>query len=94
MNRLTERLVPAAVVAALAVAGCQSTPPVQRTAAVQPEILVVHPDGSMEFRDRLMPVDDVIIYEDGRGGEKAAIRIRREPLHPDIFRDTIVVERR
>lgn len=93
MNRLTERLVPVVTVAALALAGCQSAPPMQ-TAAVGPEILVVHPDGSMEFRDRLMPPGDVIIYEDGRGGEKAAVRVRREPLHPDFFRDTIVVERR
>jgi hypothetical protein len=80
--------------ASLAVAGCQSAPPVQQSAAAEPEILVVHPDGTMQFRDRLMSEEDVIIYADGRGGEKAAIRVRREPLHPDFFRDTIIVERR
>jgi hypothetical protein len=82
------------VLAGVAVAGCQSTPPLQQTAAVEPEILVVYPDGTMQFRERVMPEEDVIIYEDGRGGEKAAVRVRREPLHPDFFRDTIVVERR
>ena len=50
-------------------------------------------DGSMWLRDRPMPERDVIIYADGTGGEKAAVRIRMEPLHPDFFRDTIVVER-
>lgn len=40
-----------------------------------------------------MPDQDVVIYEDGFGGERAAVRIRMEPLHPDFFRDTIIVER-
>lgn len=58
-----------------------------------PEILTVRSDGSMWFRDRPLPERDVIIYPDGRGGEKAAVRVRVEPLHPDFFRDTIVVVR-
>lgn len=59
----------------------------------EPEILHIYPDGSMEFRGRPIPERDVVIYEDGYGGERAAVRIRMEPLHPDFFRDTIVVER-
>lgn len=59
-----------------------------------PEKLIVHPDGSIEFRNRLMADEDVIIYDDGFGGERAAVRVRMEPLHPDFFRDTIAVERR
>lgn len=59
----------------------------------EPEILHIYPDGSMEFRGRPIPERDVVIYEDGFGGERAAVRIRMEPLHPDFFRDTIVVER-
>jgi hypothetical protein len=48
----------------------------------------------MEFRNRLMATEDVVIYPDGFGGEKAAVRIRLEPFRSDFFRDTIVVERR
>jgi hypothetical protein len=76
----------------LAGAGCTSTP--VRESAEEPEKLIVHPDGTMEFRDRLMAEEDVVIYPDGFGGERAAVRIRLEPLHPDFFRDTIIVERR
>lgn len=59
----------------------------------KPEVLHIYPDGSMRFRGRPIPERDVVIYEDGFGGERAAVRIRMEPLHPDFFRDTIVVER-
>ena len=74
------------------VSGCASGPPVTGVDASQPEILTVREDGSMWFRERLMPERDVIIYADGTRGEKAAVRIRIEQLHPDFFRDTIVVE--
>jgi|GEM_PF-4392733 len=47
----------------------------------------------MKFRGHPIPKKDVVIYEDGDGGEKAAVRIRVKPLHPDFFRDSIVVER-
>ena len=81
------------LVLALTLAGCGYSP--VRTADRQgPEKLIVYADGNMEFRDRPIHEQDVIIYEDGYGGEKAAVRIRMEPLHPDFFRDTIVVERR
>lgn len=73
--------------------GCAGQQPGPATELRAPEILTVRDDGSMWFRDRPMAKRDVIIYEDGMGGEKAAVRIRMEPLHPDFFRDTIVVVR-
>jgi hypothetical protein len=78
----------------LLAAGCTGTPLREAAAAAGPEKLIIHPDGSMIFRERLMAAEDVVIYPDGFGGEKAAVRIRYEPVHPDFFRDTIVVERR
>ena len=77
----------------LIAAGCTHSP-VAASGPKTPEKLVIHPDGSMVFRNRPISENDVVIYEDGFGGEKAAVRIRMEPLHPDFFRDTIVVERR
>ncbi len=74
-------------------AGCAANPPVARVDDALPEILTVREDGSMWFRERPIPERDVIIYSNGTRGEKAAVRIRMEPLHPDFFRDTIVVER-
>ena len=35
----------------------------------EPEILYILPDGTMEFKGRIMNKEDVVIYEDGRGGE-------------------------
>ena len=79
--------------ACLLLSGCMATPVAKSTPA-EPDILIVSADGTMQLGDRLIPDGDVIIYEDGRGGEKAAVRVRLEPLHPDFFRDSIVVERR
>ena len=39
-----------------------------------------------------MPTKDVIIYPDGFGGEKAAVKLYT-PFHPPFYRDHIVVER-
>jgi hypothetical protein len=76
-------------------AGCTGTPVREEPkVANEPEKLIIHADGSMEFRNRLMATEDVVIYPDGFGGEKAAVRIRLEPFRSDFFRDTIVVERR
>lgn len=58
----------------------------------EPEKLIVHPDGTKQFRDRKLPDKDVIIYDDGLGGERAAVKVL-DPLHSDYFRDSIVVER-
>ena len=63
-----------------------------------PEVLTIYPDGTMKYRDRVMNEEEVIIYSDGKGGEKAAVRVWN-PLQPPsrkdskYYRDTIVVER-
>ncbi len=76
-----------------ALSGCASGLTVSRVDAKIPETLTIREDGSMWYRDRPLPERDVIIYPDGTGGEKAAVRVRVAPLHPDFFRDTIVVDR-
>ena len=77
----------------LLLAGCMSDP-VVKTDEQNPNVLIVHEDGTMQFRNRLLNKDDVIIYPDGFGGEKAAVKIRTmEPLHPAFYRDSIVVQR-
>jgi hypothetical protein len=55
-------------------------------------ILYIYQDGRMKFRSRYLNKEDVIIYEDGRGGEKAAIKMR-VPRYPEHYRDSIVVVR-
>lgn len=85
------RAVPCAVL--VLAAACTSMPASDRGVRATAETLTVREDGSMWFRNRPLPARDVIIYDDGTGGEKAAVRIRMEPLHPDFFRDTIVVIR-
>ena len=58
----------------------------------EPEILYVYDDGNMIFRDKPVNQNDVVIYPDGAGGERAAIRVF-VPKKPDFFRDSIMVER-
>lgn len=72
--------------------GC-SLIPVRKPIDKAQEKLTVNSDGSMEFRNRKLPGGDVIIYPDGSGGEKAAIKVY-DPLHPDYYRDSIRVERK
>lgn len=55
-------------------------------------ILLVYDDGRMEFNSRFVNEDEVVIYNDGRGGERAAIKVR-VPIHSDFYRDSIVVVR-
>jgi len=68
------------------------------TVVNEPEVLTVYPDGTMEFRNRIMNEDEVIIYSDGKGGERAAVKLW-SPLrlesrkHNVIYRDTIIVDR-
>ena len=62
------------------------------TDAKKPEILYIFPDGRYEFQGRTMNEEDVVIYKDGRGGERAAVKLLI-PRHPDVYRDTITVER-
>lgn len=70
-------------------AGCAGFPAPRSASA--PQKLIVHDDGTMELNHKPVSDRDVVIYPDGFGGEKAAVRVRLEPLHPDFFRDTIVV---
>lgn len=78
---------------AIALGGCMSQAPVKKVAKA-PEYLYIYDDGTMEFRNRTMNDKDVVIYADGRGGEKAAVKISFEPLHPAFFRDSIIVVRK
>ena len=55
-------------------------------------ILYIYKDGKMRFRSRYLNEEDVVIYEDGRGGEKAAVKLR-VPRYPDYYHDSIVVIR-
>lgn len=73
-------------------AGCGGFPTYASRSGL--EKLVVYADGSMRFHGRPIPARDVVIYPDGYGGEKAAVRVHMQPLHPDFFRDSIVVQRR
>ena len=57
-----------------------------------PETLTVYADGIMVLNDRIVNLDDVVIYPDGIGGERAAIRMRM-PSKPDFYRDSITVQR-
>ena len=57
-----------------------------------PDVLVVQVDGTMYFRDRAMPPEDVILYNDGFGGERAAVKVY-VPYKHDFYRDSIRVYR-
>ena len=59
----------------------------------QVDKLFVYDDGTMVFKNRIYDEGDVVIYEDGFGGEKAAVKMH-VPLHPDFYRDSIIVERK
>lgn len=72
--------------------GC-SILPQQKPVEKKQEKLTVNTDGSMEFRNRKVPQGDVIIYPDGTGGERAAVKVY-DPMHPDYYRDSIRVERK
>jgi len=63
-----------------------------KSARNEPDKLQIYSDGKMIFKDRIMPSEDVIIYPDGFGGEKAAVKLYT-PFHPPFYRDHIVVER-
>ena len=77
----------------LLLASCAGTEKPVKTGEKEREVLYVYPDGTMQFKGRTMDKDDVVIYKDGRGGERAAVKLII-PLHPDVYRDTITVERK
>lgn len=56
------------------------------------EILYVYDDGRMALNSRYIDKQDVVIYSDGSGGEKAAVKVHF-PLHSNFYRDSIIVVR-
>ena len=74
--------------------GCTTTSTINEIvdSSVSDDRLIVYADGRMEFNSRFVNEEDVVIYNDGRGGERAAIKIR-VPIHPDFYRDSILVVR-
>lgn len=75
----------------LFLAACNNTAMI-KSADKTPDTLQITADGKMIFRDRILPTQDVIIYPDGFGGEKAAVKLYT-PYHPPFYRDHIIVER-
>ena len=73
-------------------AGCAMEPQAVAHKHTPPDTLTVHNDGTMEFRNHLVSQDDVVIYPDGFGGERAAIKVH-VPYKKDFYRDTIRVHR-
>lgn len=93
MKRSSKALM-CAIAAPILLSACMGQAPVKSSANKEPDILTVHEDGTMEFKNRRMNEKDVIIYSDGRGGEKAAVKMSLEPLHPPFYRDSIIVVRK
>lgn len=77
----------------LLVASCTVAEKTSVTGTPKKEILYIYPDGSMEFNGRPMNDDEVVIYKDGFGGERAAVLLR-VPYKEDFYRDSITVERK
>ncbi len=92
--RLNKGIIWVTMVFILWLTGCVNHSPV-KTAGVggDEDKLIVYSDGTMIFRNRIYNEEDVVIYEDGFGGEKAAVKML-VPLHPDFYRDSIIVERK
>jgi len=75
------------------VGACAPLPSVMQTQTHdEPEILTVLSDGTMVFNQRTLNENDVVIYPDGIGGERAAIKIY-VPYKTDFYRDSIRVQR-
>lgn len=87
LNRLTIMLLCAGFLVA-----CAPTREAVISAEDNNKTLYVLPDGTMEFKGRVVPSDDVVIYNDGRGGERAAVKLEL-PLYNHAYRDSIIVER-
>ena len=81
------------LLASLLIASCATAEKPVTEGEKEREILNIYPDGTMEFKGRIMNEEDVVIYKDGRGGERAAVKLII-PRRPDVYRDTIIVERK
>ena len=79
-------------------ASCAATN--QPVAEKDQDILHIYPDGKMVFDGRIMNEEDVVIYDDGHGGERAAIKLLiplsryKTQNHAELYRDTIIVDRK
>jgi hypothetical protein len=76
------------------ISACTTTPIASNTVSTDDsnETLYIYEDGRMEFDSRFIDDKDVVIYSDGYGGEKAAVKVR-VPIHSDFYRNSIVVVR-
>ena len=82
------------LVVILSSTACTSTSTISNVVeSTEPEnTLLVYEDGRMEFNSRFINQDDVVIYDAGKRGERAAIKVR-VPIHADFYRDSIIVIR-
>ncbi len=86
--------IPVLITLLFSTAACTTTP-ITNDVVESPKLherLYVYADGRMKFNSRYVNDENVVIYADGRGGEKAAIKVR-VPLHSDFYRDSILVVR-
>ncbi len=87
------------LLASLLIASCATAKKPVTAGEKEQEIFYIYPDGTMEFRGRIKNKEDVVIYEDGRGNELAAIKIivplnrYQKKRHSHFYRDNITVER-
>ena len=86
----------------LLIASCATEKKPVSASEKEQEVFYIYPDGTMEFRGRIKNKEDVVIYENGRGGEFAVIKIIvplnprsqfTKPRHSHFYRDNIIVER-
>lgn len=91
MMNLNKILASLVLALCMSISACSMGPPIKKVEK-KPDVLVVQSDGSFVLNNRNVVKSDVIIYPDGFGGEKAAVKVRN-PIHPDFFRDTIIVRR-
>ena len=56
-------------------ASCTGMPDMHDTPGKEKEILYIFPDGRFEYKGRTLNSEDVVIYRDGRGGERAAVKL-------------------
>jgi hypothetical protein len=96
---MTKRTIIFLLASALMTSCATSNQPVA-VAEKDQDILHIYPDGRMVFDGRVMNEEDVVIYDDGRGGERAAIKLLvplsryKKQNHSEFYRDTIIVERK
>ncbi len=56
------------------------------------ETLYIYEDGRMLYKTRFLNPDDVVIYDAGFNGERAAVKVYY-PVRADFYRDSIEVVR-